>query len=182
MEEKSKSLGDITKNVHHVIQGEYFVSDDPSIVLTTILGSCVATCLCDPVARVGGINHFLLPNGDGKDGMEFRYGILSMELLVNGLLKMGASKSRLEAKIFGGAAMNNGLARIGESNSQFAVSYLSNENIKCLSKSLGGINARRVRYVPTTGQAQQMLVSEQSADELSSAKRLVKAEPDVTLF
>ena len=182
MEERSKSLGDVTKNVHHVIQGEYFVSDDPSIVLTTILGSCVATCLCDPVARVGGINHFLLPNGDGKDGMEFRYGILSMELLVNGLLKMGASKSRLEAKIFGGAAMNNGLARIGESNSQFAVSYLSNENIKCLSKSLGGINARRVRYVPTTGQAQQMLVSEQSADELSSAKRLVKAEPDVPLF
>ena len=182
MEERSKSLGDVTKNVHHVIQGEYFVSDDPSIVLTTILGSCVATCLCDPVARVGGINHFLLPNGDGKDGMEFRYGILSMELLVNGLLKMGASKSRLEAKIFGGAAMNNGLARIGESNSQFAVSYLSNENIKCLSKSLGGINARRVRYVPTTGQAQQMLVSEQSADELSSAKRLVKAEPDVKLF
>lgn len=182
MEQKNKPLSTDAKNTHHVIQGEYFVSDDPSIVLTTILGSCVATCLCDPVARVGGINHFLLPNGDGKDGMEFRYGILSMELLVNGLLKMGASKSRLEAKVFGGAAMNNGLARIGESNSQFALNYLNDENIKCLSKSLGGSNARRVRYVPTTGQAQQMLVSEQSAEELSPAKWLVKTEPDVTLF
>lgn len=129
----------------HVIQGEFRVTNDPGIVLTTILGSCVATCLCDPVARIGGMNHFLLPEGEVKQEVGFRYGLLAMELLINGLLKQGAQKNRLEAKLFGGAMMNGGLGRIGEANAIFARKFLADEGIPCRAESLGGTLARRVR-------------------------------------
>ena len=90
----------------HVIQGEYKVVNDPNVVLSTILGSCVAACLRDPVAGVGGMNHFLLPGSAmrrSSGGDATRYGVHLMELLINGLLKQGARRDRLEAKIFGGA-------------------------------------------------------------------------------
>ena len=88
----------------HIIQGEYKVVSDPDVVLTTILGSCVAACLRDPVSGVGGMNHFLLPGtGSVTGGDATRYGVHLMELLINGLLKQGARRDRLEAKIFGGA-------------------------------------------------------------------------------
>mgnify|MGYP000256457851 CR=1 FL=1 len=168
--------------VSHVIQGEYRVSDDPGIVLTTILGSCVATCLCDPVARVGGINHFLLPDGNGGDGLGFRYGLLAMELLINGLLKSGADKARLQAKLFGGARMNNSLVRIGDANAAFAREFLKAEGIRCQSESLGGTLARRIRYVPTTGAAQQMMLSDQDDPVPSQRRTRPAASDDVTLF
>lgn len=165
----------------HVIQGEFRVSDDPAVVLTTILGSCVATCLCDPVARVGGMNHFLLPDGEIKQDIGFRYGLLAMELLVNGLLKRGAQKPRLEAKLFGGAMMNGGLGRIGESNAIFARRFLANEGIPCRAESLGGTLARRVRFVPTTGQAQQMLLDDQVEPDRPQPVA-PPGDDDVTLF
>ena len=90
----------------HIIQGEYKVVSDPDVVLSTILGSCVAACLRDPVAGVGGMNHFLLPgsgNASLGGGDATRYGVHLMELLINGLLKKGARRDRLEAKVFGGA-------------------------------------------------------------------------------
>ena len=167
--------------VGHVIQGEFHVSDDPGLVLSTILGSCVATCLCDPVARVGGMNHFLLPEGETRHDAGFRYGLLSLELLINGLLKMGAQKARLEAKLFGGAAMNGGLGRIGESNATFARKFLADEGIPCRAESLGGALARRVRYVPTTGSAQQMLLSDQVQPDPPAPPR-PDARGDITLF
>ena len=90
----------------HIIQGECKVVNDPDVVLATILGSCVAACMRDPVAGVGGMNHFLLPgavNSLASGGDATRYGVHLMELLINGLLKHGARRERLEAKIFGGA-------------------------------------------------------------------------------
>jgi chemotaxis protein CheD len=90
----------------HIIQGEYKVVTDPDVFLSTILGSCVAACLRDPVAGVGGMNHFLLPGSAAamtSGGDATRYGVHLMELLINGLLKKGARRDRLEAKIFGGA-------------------------------------------------------------------------------
>lgn len=168
--------------VDHVIQGEYRVSDDPKIVLTTILGSCVSMCLCDPVAKVGGMNHFLLPEGNGGPQMGFRYGLMAMELLINGLLKKGASKNRLEAKLFGGAILNSSLARIGDANSAFAREFLADEGIRCVSSSLGGTAARRIRYVPTTGSAQQMLLNDLE-EEIPVAKPKTPSRDDsVTLF
>jgi len=143
----------------HVVQGEYKIVGDDDAVLSTILGSCVATCLHDPVARVGGMNHFLLPgdaNSTAADGM--KYGVNAMELLINGLLQRGASRARLQAKLFGGAHVMQGLSDIGEKNGAFARKFLQTEGIQIVSASLGGDRARRVRYWPATGRASQLVL------------------------
>ncbi|SFE08840.1 chemotaxis protein CheD [Roseivivax sediminis] len=161
-----------------VVQGEFEVSNDPGIVLTTLLGSCVATCLCDPAAGVGGMNHFLLASHDGGAGANERYGSYAMEVLINGLLKLGARKSRLEAKIFGGATMAGRMGRIGEANCAFARDYLDTEKIPLVSSSLGGDRARRLRYVPVTGQAQMLFV----AEAVPAARAAAAPVGDVDLF
>jgi chemotaxis protein CheD len=98
----------------HVIQGEQAVSDDADTTLQTVLGSCVAACLHDPVRRIGGMNHFLLP--DDGTGTDMRYASAAMERLVNELLKNGADRGRLQAKLFGGASIMSNLPDIGRSN------------------------------------------------------------------
>ena len=109
----------------HVTQGESHVTTDPQVVMTTVLGSCIAACIRDPQAGVGGMNHFLLPDaGDGRGGDAVRYGAYAMELLINDLLKKGARRERLEAKIFGGAKLFDGLSDVGASNSAFAERFL----------------------------------------------------------
>ena len=98
----------------NIIQGEYRVSDGQDVVLTTLLGSCVAACIWDPALHVGGMNHFLLPgDSDQQIRDSERYGVHLMELLVNALLRQGASRQRLLAKLFGGANLNISLADIG---------------------------------------------------------------------
>lgn len=142
-----------------VIQGEYHVSDDPSVVLTTILGSCVAACLRDPGARVGGMNHFLLPGKEASRSREAeRYGVHLMELLVNSLMQRGARRERLEAKLFGGGRMMQQLSDIGTLNAQFAEQFLRHEGIKLVGGSLGGEFGRRVQFWPVTGRARQITV------------------------
>ena len=105
----------------HVVQGEQFVTTDPEVVLTTLLGSCVAACMRDPVAGVGGMNHFLLPGGrsSSADRQAERHGVHAMELLVNALLQRGARRDRLEAKLFGGARLIDGLTDVGRQNAEF---------------------------------------------------------------
>lgn len=142
-----------------IIQGEYRVSDDPNVCFTTILGSCVAACIRDPEAKVGGLNHFLLP-GDatraaGKDAE--RYGVYLMELLINGLMQKGARRSRLEAKLFGGARTMMGLSDIGAMNRAFAEEFLQNEGIAIVGGHLGGDRGRRIEYWPVSGRARQVL-------------------------
>lgn len=142
------------EHVFHIVQGNFRISDQDGDTFTTILGSCVATCLCDPTARVGGMNHFLLPEGSHGGGDLLRYGLHAMELLINALLKSGAQKQRLQAKLFGGAAMHDGLKDIGRSNADFARRFLAVEGIPCIAESLGGNQGRRIRYWPATGRAQ----------------------------
>lgn len=166
----------------HVVQGDYAVSDRENTILTTILGSCVSTCICDPIARVGGMNHFLLPGNGSGDTQSIRYGLYAMELLINGLLKMGASKNRLAAKLFGGASMSDGFGRIGEANGKFAVDFLANEGIPCIAQSLGGTNARRIRFTPTTGYAQQLIVQQDELKTVPPARASSRSETDVTFF
>ncbi|SHJ25867.1 chemotaxis protein CheD [Palleronia salina] len=146
-----------------VVQGEYRVSNDPAAVLSTLLGSCVATCLFDPVAQVGGMNHFLLASRPGRPDASERYGLYAMEVLINGLLKLGASKSRLEAKLFGGATMSGVMGHIGAENGRFAIDFLAREGIPVRATSLGGQQARRLRFLPTTGRASQKLVEDAEA-------------------
>lgn len=140
----------------HVIQGEHCTSDSPDAVMTTVLGSCVAACLYDPVRRIGGMNHFLLPDDIGA--RDLRHASAAMEVLVNSLIKQGALRERLEAKLFGGGRMLAGLPDIGRRNGEAAVSFLRGEGIKLRAQSLGGTQARRLRFWPATGKAQQMLL------------------------
>lgn len=140
----------------HVIQGDHCISDHPDLVMTTVLGSCVAACLHDPVRKIGGMNHFLLP--DGPDTRDIRYASAAMEQLVNSLLKMGGRRDRLIAKLFGGARMLKGLPDIGHRNGEAALAFLRGEGIAVSAQSLGGTNARRVRFWPETGRAQQLLL------------------------
>jgi chemotaxis protein CheD len=145
----------------HIVQGEYRVSGDPNVVVSTLLGSCVAACIRDPVAGVGGMNHFLLPGEDSKSHSADveRYGDYLMELLVNGLMKKGAHRDRLEAKLFGGARMMGGLSDIGQKNAEFAERYLKYEGIMLVSKDLGGQQGRRLQYWPVSGRARQSYVA-----------------------
>jgi chemotaxis protein CheD len=144
-----------------VAQGETKVSDERDVVLTTVLGSCVATCLFDPQARVGGMNHFLLPEGAGA-GTEAgrRYGAYAMELLINDVLKAGGRRDRLEAKLFGGGRMFDSLRDVGRSNADFAEKFLRDEGIPVVGGSLRGDGGRRVHYWPVTGKALQRAVTD----------------------
>lgn len=158
------------ERVVHVVQGEYMVVAEPGVVLTTILGSCVATCLWDASAGVGGMNHFLLPGDESSGSDSMKYGINAMELLVNGLLQRGASRARMQAKLFGGAHVIQNLSDIGQKNAEFAHKFLKMEGIACAGESLGGDRARRIRFWPQTGRAAQMLL-ESSHPEVVTAER-----------
>lgn len=167
-----------------VLQGEFHVSADADVVFTTVLGSCVATCLYDPGRGIGGMNHFLLAGDDRSDRASLRYGINAMELLVNELLKSGARRARLEAKVFGGGQMLRGGQNIGEGNARFALWFLQSEGIPCVGQSLGGTRARKLRFWPRNGQAQQQFVAA-PAEGMPAAPPAPVAAPapgGVTLF
>ncbi len=182
------SHGEIQRDqsrVVHVVQGEFYVTDDPQIVLTTLLGSCVAACICDPVARIGGMNHFLLP-GDGErsqGGDALRYGVYSMELLINGLLRQGAQRSRLEGKLFGGGRMQQGLTDVGALNATFAERFLQDEGISNAGGSLRGDRGRRIQFWPTLGRARQIFMAERTVFQAERRTAVVVPHDDsVELF
>lgn len=137
-----------------LVQGEHDISDAPDAVLATVLGSCIAACLRDPVAGIGGMNHFLLPDGTDTGPGAVKYGLHAMELLINSLIRAGASKSRLQGKLFGGARMLRGLPDIGTANARFATDFLRREGIADLGGSLGGDRGRKIRYWPASGRVQ----------------------------
>ena len=144
----------------NLVQGEFKVSDDPNVVLTTLLGSCVGACIRDPVRGVGGMNHFLLPgSGVGDARASERIGVHLMELLLNGLMRQGAQRDRLEAKIFGGARMMQGLSDIGAKNGEFARHFLKYEGIRVVGADLGGERGRRLQFWPVAGRARQSYIS-----------------------
>lgn len=173
----------------HVVQGEQHVTDDPDAVLTTILGSCVAACMRDPVAGVGGMNHFLLPGGrvKGTDWEAQRHGVHAMELLVNALLQRGARRDRLEAKLFGGARLIDGLTDVGRQNAEFAERFLADEGIKHVGGSLLGEHGRKIQYWPVSGRARQSLMERESIQVFDAERRVRPIKPvasagDVDLF
>lgn len=141
----------------NIVQGEYHVSSEADLSITTLLGSCVAACINDPAAQVGGMNHFLLPGEDSSAAVN-RHGVYLMELLINGLLKSGASRHRLEARLFGGARTMRGLGDYGAANARFAQEFLKREGIPIVGGSLGGETGRRIEFWPVTGRARQKLV------------------------
>lgn len=147
------------QNTITIVQGDFAVSKDPSVVMSTVLGSCVAVCLFDARVCVGGMNHFLLAGEGQARTNDLKYGINAMELLINRVLRAGGERRDLQAKLFGGARMTDHARDIGRSNAVFALDFLERESIQCVSQSLGGDKARRVQFTPTTGAARQMQVS-----------------------
>ena len=138
-----------------ILPGEYYVTGR-DMLLVTVLGSCVAACIRDPKTGLGGMNHFMLPeSGDRNDVLSssMRYGGYAMEVLVNQLVKMGANRARLEAKVFGGGAVLRGFTtvNVGERNSEFVLEYLETERIKVVSQDLMGLYPRKVYYFPASG-------------------------------
>ena len=140
-------------NAVKVLPGEYFVADE-SMVIMTVLGSCIAACLWDSRARVGGMNHFMLPDGDLADASG-RYGSYAMELLINEMLKMGARRETMQAKIFGDAQVMHNFTtmNVGERNTNFVLNYLHTERIPIVSEDVLDIYPRKVVFFPVTGKA-----------------------------
>ena len=136
-----------------VLPGEYFCYHEDLLIMTT-LGSCIAACLWDRRARIGGMNHFLLPEGAGAD-TSGRYGSIAMELLINEMMKLGAHRSSLEAKVFGGGQVVSGMTsmHVGERNTTFVLDYLKAERIPVISKDVLGVYPRKVCFLPASGKA-----------------------------
>lgn len=156
-------------NVVQVFQGDFYVSTREGEMLATVLGSCVAACIRDPVAGVGGMNHFLLPDkgGDANPDLPFsaslRYGSYSMEQLINGILGAGGRRERLEVKIFGGANVLAGLRGIGHQNAEFVERYLKDEGFRIMGSDLRGTLPRKVQYFPSTGVVRMKQIEDASA-------------------
>lgn len=146
-------------NSVYISQGQHAVGKDEDMVISTILGSCISICLFDPVARVGGMNHLLLPDAVQSQG-GLSAGALDMDLLINKMMPLGAERPRLRAKLFGGSSMLNGRTDIGARNSEFGRTYLRTEGIPCDASDLGGTKARRLKYWPATGTAKMLLVED----------------------
>ena len=163
-----------------ILPGEYFVHDEDMLIMTT-LGSCIAACIWDRNARIGGMNHFMLPEGSGDSG---RYGSYAMELLINELLKRGASRLTLEAKVFGGGQVISGMntMNVGERNTQFVMDYLKTERITVVSKDVLDIYPRKVCFLPASGKAMVKRLAATNTEALLAQDRVAvqKAIPSVT--
>jgi two-component system chemotaxis response regulator CheB len=138
-----------------IAPAEFHVTCNAFEVLTTILGSCIAVCIRDPVIGCGGMNHFVLPTlpepSGGMPSAELRYGSYSIERLINAVLSRGGQRDRLEIKIFGGSNVL-GTSNVGHSNADFVEAYLAKEGLPVVAKDLRGTSPRRVHYAPSTGQ------------------------------
>jgi chemotaxis protein CheD len=142
-----------------ILPGEYYVTRGAEAI-STVLGSCISACIRDPVKKVGGMNHFMLPEDastgpnnwlDPSIGLATRYGSYAMESLINDLLKLGATRERLEIKVFGGGRVLSGVTDVGARNIAFVRNYLQLEGYRIIAEDLGGTTPRKVFYFPITG-------------------------------
>ncbi len=168
-----------------ILPGEYFVDTEDLLIMTT-LGSCIAACLWDRVAKVGGMNHFMLPDGGSMDsgGSSGRYGSYAMELLINEMMKRGATRGNLEAKVFGGGQVISGMntINVGERNTRFVLDYLKTERIPVVSKDVLDIYPRKVCFLPASGKAMVKRLAPTNVDALvaqdrAAAQRSVAPNP-----
>lgn len=154
-----------------VLPGEFFVHDEDILIMTT-LGSCIAACLWDRDRRVGGINHFLLPEATGGADSG-RYGAFAMDLLIGELVKRGATRTSMEAKVFGGGAVISGMntINVGERNTAFVLDYLRTERITVVSKDVEGIYPRKVCFLPASGRAMVKRLASANTEAMAAQER-----------
>lgn len=166
-----------------LIQGDHYVARSPEVLLGTLLGSCIAVCLHDAVAKVGGMNHFLLGEPGRYERLETadlqRYGVHAMELLVNEMMKQGAVRSRLRANVYGGANIVQGLGPIGSTNAAFARKFIETEGIELGRFEIGGSAARRVEFLPFLGRVRSWTVADPVPLVVAAARR---SDGDLELF
>ena len=175
-----------------ILPGEFYATAEDEVIVT-VLGSCVAACLLDPIAMVGGMNHFMLPVKQGeRDPDRFyaaRYGAAAMEYLINNLLHLGAQRDRIVAKVFGGGKVMRGLSDVGGQNIDFVRGFLREEGIPLWSEDLGGTYPRKVYFFPHTGQVLVKRIERTHNDTVLERERAyfrevgqVPIEGDVELF
>ncbi len=175
-----------------ILPGEYFVTDS-GMLLVTVLGSCVAACIRDTKSGMGGMNHFMLPDDGGRETVSAsaRYGTYAMEILINHLLKMGARRTNLEAKVFGGGAVMASLSssNVGTRNAEFVLDYLKTEKIPIVAKDLLDSYPRKVYYFPDSGRVMVKKLHRVHNETLFTREKDYKArlssaavEGDVELF
>ena len=159
-----------------VLPGQYYAAAGEGSI-STVLGSCVSSCLWDPVQRVGGMNHFMLPGEPSPAPLPWavsaRFGIYAMEVLINEMLRMGADRSRLVAKVFGGARVLQGFDTIdvGSKNSAFVLNFLREEGIRLVAQDLMGVEPRKLHFFPETGKVQMKKLRMQQVDTLQRQER-----------
>src|SRR3990167_9085419 len=156
-----------------ILPGEHFVYNEDLLIMTT-LGSCIAVCLWDRQAKVGGMNNFMLPDSGGNGQDSGRYGSYAMELLINELLKMGATRMTMEAKVFGGGAVISGMntINVGERNTAFVMDYLKTERIPVVSNDVLDIYPRKVCFLPFSGKAMVKRLAPSNPEAILQQERL----------
>lgn len=164
------------EDIRYIVQGQEAVGWRDCEIIATTLGSCVSICLWDPEARVGGMNHMLLPEKRGGLSSQTD-GAASIERLINAMMRQSAERHRLRAKLFGGSCMLSGMTDIGARNATFARCFLVSEGIPCDAESTGGSKARNIRFWPESGRVRQRFVEE--APEVVLVKPVAN---DVELF
>ena len=173
--------------------GGVFASREPAVI-KTVLGSCIAVCLRDPVTGVGGMNHFMLPtppNGDGEEDLA-RFGVHAMEVLIGEIQKLGGDRDRLQAKIFGGghvldiAESDDG---VPQQNIRFIQQFLRIEGIPLIAHDLGGRGARHIQFDTGTGTVRLKRLAGLTALRLAAereherqARQQLHSSGDITLF
>jgi len=140
------------KTLVNIHIGDYHSSKEP-VVISTVLGPCVAVCLYDKTSRIGGMNHILMPGESSSykrnQGLEARYATTAIELLINQMMQLGANRYKLTAKIFGGASILSTISpdfSMGMKNVESVVNFLITENIPIKNYNFGGSDSRRIYY------------------------------------
>lgn len=182
------------KKVYEIFSGEYYVTKK-DIVLQTLLGSCISVCLKEMNSGIAGINHFMLPaTGEIEDiiiNEDARYGINAMELLINKMIKMGAQKKYIKAKVFGGGkVMDQELSNVAEANIKFVKTYLNMENISVIASDVGGDYGRKIIFLPNNFDIylKKIKISKLSLNTINREKEMLKnqkkdnTESKITLF
>lgn len=179
-----------------ILPGEYFVSREPMVVYT-VLGSCISACVRDPIAGVGGMNHFMLPaptehqTGDAWGGESARYGSFAMEQLINGILKRGGQKDRLEVKLFGAGKIYEGNIDVGARNTEWVLNYVKTERLSVVGRDLGDVYPRKIYYFTDSGRVlmkriqrikNQTIYERENEYQNRLRQEHVQQSDDVTLF
>ncbi len=172
-----------------LLPGEFYVCREPE-VMVTVLGSCISACLMDLRNGIAGMNHFMLPGQKYEEtdvlSRSARYGSWAMEVLLNEMLKAGAVRENIQAKIFGGGRVISSLEyiEIGRQNTEFVVHYLSLEHVPIIAQDTGDIFPRKLQFFSDSGRVRvrklEMLRNDTVVEREQRYRRQLQQQQDTT--